>query len=260
MLLAFPSDDVIWDATVSMTNEDTEFPATNAQTNDPSDTSKSTTTSSTYSIHVPAGAVTVVGLGLINTNYTTGTLASGTGSIGSFVFPSFTPDRKARNGFLDLRGLSHCFDDDFTIALSKTGTAVGELGRICLVTEWQAPEVLITTPPVYGRRRQGEIENVSRGGVTWRRPVPWAAMRRISATTQDADTKDILDQLEAESRGLNRGFLLVPNEDLNDAWFAQVSLDDFEHTQEFPDDVTDGVFPLRMTFLEIAMGLPPDRT
>lgn len=260
MLIAFPSDDAIWSATVSMTNEDTEFPATNVQSNDPSDTSKSTTTSTVYSIHIGSGNITVVGLALINTNYTTGALASSGGAIASFVFPSFTPDLKPRNGWLDLRGLSNRTDDDFTVTLSKTGSAVGELGRICLVTEWQAPEILIDPPPVFGRKRPGEIENVSRGGVTWRLGTPWAAIRWMKASTQDADTKDILDQLESESRGFNRGFLFVPNEDVNDAWFAQVSQDDFEVEQPFPDIVTDDpLLPIRrFTVLELSMGLPPD--
>lgn len=264
MLLAFPSDDVIWDADLSMSNEDpnTDYAVENLQDNDPSNTARSTTTSTTVQIDL-AGNVTVVGLALINTNYTTGALSSGAGAIGAFTFPSRTPDGKQRNGWLDLRGHSNRTDDHFEIALSKSGAAFGELGRICLVTEWQAPHVLVDgagSPPVFGRKRPGQIENVSRGGVTWRRASPWAAIRTLMASSHEPDTRDILDQLEAESMGLNRGFLLVPNEDVNDAWFAQCDLADFNYAQNMPDDVTDGLFPIRMTFVELSMGLPPELT
>jgi hypothetical protein len=263
MLLAFPSDDLVWDATLTMSNEDADYPVENIQNNDPSDTAKSTTTSTTVQIDISGGNQTVVGLFLGNTNFTTGALSSTAGAIGSFVFPSRTPDGKQRNGWLDLRGLSNVTEDHFEIALSKTGSIAGELGRVCLVTAWQAPKVLVEgagTPPVFGRIRPGQVENISRGGVTNRRVSPWAAIRKLMASTHESDTRDILDQLEAECLGLNRGFLLVPNEDSNDAWFAQCEMADLEWAQNYPDGVTDGMFPMRMTFLELSMGLPPALT
>jgi hypothetical protein len=258
MLIAFPSADAIWPAVLTMSNEDSEYPVENIQNNDAADTAKATGTSTTIDIDIPFVTITPVGVMIANTNATTGTLESSAGPMGTFTFPSRTPDGKQRNGWIDLRGLN-VTDNHFEIDLSKSGGPPVEVGRICLVTAWQAPEVLVAgagQSPTFGHRRPGQIENVTKGGVTHRRTAAWAAPRRVTISCFDVATLAILQQLEAESNGLGRGFLLVPNEDVNDAWFAQCAFEDFEYVQEQPDDGAE-LFPVKMTIHEIAMGLPP---
>lgn len=262
MLLAFPSDDVIWDATLSSSQEDSDYPVANAQNNKTDDTAKSTS-GTAFTIEVDLAApVTVVAAFVGNTNATGGSLISDGGTIGSFTFPSRTPDGKQRNGWLDTRALPHVTDDHFEFVLSKSGSPKLEVGRLCLVVELQAPEVLVEgagSPPVSSRMRPGQVENVSRGGTTWRRPVPWAPIRSLTISTLTADARAILDQLEAESNGLDRGFLFIENEDENDAWFAQCEFVPFEFSKNQPDDVAE-IEPVRMKIVEIAMGLPPALT
>ena len=259
MLIAFPSDDVVWDATVTMTNEDSLYPATNVQDNDPANTAKSTTTSATFSIDISGGNVTVVGLLIVNTNATSGTLSSTAGSILSLSsFPDLTPDGKLRNKWFDLRGLSNRTEDHFEVALSKSGTAVLEAGRICLVTDYQAPEVLWAgagSSPVFTRKRPGQLELMTRLGSTPRRASPVSPPRSMSISTLDETTFGILDQLEAECNGLLRPFLFIPDDDDTDAWFAQCAFADFEYTRDQPE-----VTPVRMVIQEVSMGLPPART
>lgn len=256
-LLAFPTDDVIWDASLSATNEDAEYPVTNAQNNDPADTFKSTTTSTTIDIDL-AFSVTVVGLMLANTNWTAGTLSSDGGTISALTFPSRTTDGKARNLGLDLRGLSNRTDDHFELALSKSGSSVGELGRICLVTEWQEPHIVIQgagSSPAFGIRRPGMVENVTRLGSKFRRPSP-TSTRFVRASSIEADQLSLWQQLDAENLGLNRGFLFIPDEDENDAWFAQLTMGDLSWTVDIPDIL----IPMSLTIEEISMGLPPALT
>lgn len=262
MLIAYPSADAIWDATLSSAQEsaDPNYAIENLQNNDASDTSRFT--ASTVNIQIDLGGnVTVVGLGLINTSFTGGTFESGSGAIGSFVFPSRTPDGKQRNGFLDTRLLANTTDDHFELDLTS-GSSTPELGRICLVTAWQAPHVLVAgagTSPTFGHRRFGQVENTTRLGSTHRRPSPVAAPRWMVVNCLEAATLAILQQLEAECNGLNRGFLVVRNEDVNDAMFMQCAFEDFVYAQQYPDSVAE-VFPVRMRFNEIAMGLPPALT
>lgn len=259
MLLAFPSHDLIWDATLTMSDEDPDYPVENVQNNDPSDTAKANGTSTTIEVDISGGNQTVVGLLLANTNGTTGSIESAGGAIGAFTFPARLPDGKLKNGWLDLRGLPNVTEDHFEIDLSKTGSAVLEIGRICLVTAWQAPEILVAgagTPPTFGHRRHGQVENLTKAGASHRRIVPWAKRRHLSCATKVAATLAILQQLEAENLGLGRGFALIPNEDENDGWFADLALTDFAWVQDEPDDGAQ-IFPVQITFHEIAMGLPP---
>ncbi len=70
-LIAFPTDDVLWTATLSATNEDALYPVANVKNNDPADTFRSTTTSTVITITL-AGNITALLLFLGNTNYTDG--------------------------------------------------------------------------------------------------------------------------------------------------------------------------------------------
>jgi len=253
-LLAFPADDVIWTATLTATNADALYPVTNVKNNDPSDTFRSTTTSTVITITL-AGNITALMLFLGNTNYTTGTLANASGLSASFVFPSRTTDGKARNGWLDLRGLGNTTDDVFTLTLSKSGTAKGELGRIVLAVDLQEPELVIQgagPSPVFGIKRPGMVENVTRLGSTFRRASPTSA-RFVRASSIVAEFLTLWQQLDAECLGLNRGFLFIPDEDDNDAWFAQLTMKDLEWTVDIPDVL----IPVSLTIEEISMGLPP---
>lgn len=263
MLLGFPTHDVIWGASLASAQEsaDPNFAIENLQSNDPADTARFTASTVNIQIDLSGGNVTVVGIALINTSFTAGTFESQAGSIGSLTFPSRTQAGKQRNGFLDLRGLPNRTDDHFELDLTS-GSSAPELGRICLITAWQAPEVLVEgagAPPVFGARRPGQVEQMTRLGTTHRFVSPAHAPRRLTIETLTDTAAAILRQLAEENLELNRGFLLVPNEDVNDAWFAQCEMVDTEHQQTQPDDVNE-ITPMTMTLLELSMGAPPALT
>ncbi len=256
MLIGLPSEDAIWDADLSMTNEsaDPDYAVENVQDNDPMNTARGTTTLSNIAATL-AATITPEAAGVCNTNATDIGFTNGVGLNVDIEVPERTADGKQRNGWVDLRDLPNRTDDLFTFELFKTGAVVIEVGRLVIVeTLYDIPVLWESAGDVeFGEERPGEYENVTRLGKTWRRVSPVAALRRMRGDVIDAEYFDVLRQLQAENRGLDRGFFFAPYADRNDWWFAQLVLE--EHTWNPRSRAA-----TRMTLhvKELSMGAPPD--
>lgn len=259
MLIGLPLDDVIWDATLTMTNESTDpaYEVENVQDNDPSNTARSTGTASDITVDVvPASPdVEIVIAAVCNTNATTMSVTSGAGLNESISAPTRTDDGKQRNGYVDTSNSTGRTDNQFVFHLSKTGSVELEVGRLVLLKAvydipvlWEAAGEL-----EFGESRPGEYENVTRLGTTWRRASPVAAPRRMRGTVNDITAFDTLRRLQAQNRGLNKPFFFAPYDDVNDWWFSQIVLE--EHTWN-PKSFASTVMTLHV--VEVSMGLPPD--
>lgn len=249
-LYALPTDDLIRTAALSMSTEDSAYPITNVQNEDPADTAKSTTTSTVVTITVPSS--TPRALSIINTNATSIVLTNAAGMASQAqIVPSRTVDGKQINGFKDMDGVLLRTSTVFTLTMSKTGTSPLEVGRIVLVT---ALRELVWLPNVeFGIARPGAVRNRTRLGSVARRLSPtW----KRSGTGQFLDVSELanLRAWEAAGNGLGYGALLIPDRRVNDAWFVQPAEDGVKWTGG------DAQIDLKLALEEISMGLPPALT
>lgn len=252
-LYAPASYEVIPSATVTMTDEDSSYPAVNAQNDEVEDTAKATgqTTIFTCNFAPTLIAVEPVAAAVINTNATEINISNDAGLDEDIAVPSRTLDGKQRNGWIDLRGLLNRLDSKFYFTLSKDGTAQLEVGRLVLVLSLLE---FVWSPGVeFGHTRYGSVRNRTRLGSVRRRLSPVAPPRTGIGQFEDlADLTALLD-LEAMGNGLGRGFLVIPDQTKNDALFVQPAEDAMRWIDQ------GGAMALRLPIEEIPMGLPPDR-
>lgn len=239
-LVALPGDDAIWGASLSMSNEDASYPASNLKNDDPADVAKSTTTSTT--ITVTTSSITPVAVALINTN-----AQSATFNGDPFTIPSLDPDGQRIHPWLDLRGSPVAPGTSWSIALSRSSGVVW-CGRIVLVTAIY--DLNLKYGLQRGRLRPGAIEIRTRLGTIIRHDAQ-IRTRWARGSVDRSESESLLHQLEASAKGSRLPFLVIPDELTNDAWFVTFKANDFMATISDLD-----VVEIPLAFDEVSSGPP----
>jgi len=218
-LVGLPGDDAVWTATVSMSHEDTAFPAENLQTGDPALVAKSTTTTTT--ITVTTASITPVAVALINTNAETASINGD-----PITIPALDPDGQRRHAWMDMRGSPSGTGTSWTIVLSRASGVVW-CGRLVLLTAIY--DLNLKYGLQRGRRRPGDIEIRTRLGSVLRHGsqirTQWA-----TGVVDVIESESLLKALEASAKGIVLPFLFVPDELTNEAWFVKFTANDFSIT------------------------------
>lgn len=239
-LFAPPSVDLIWDASLAMTDEDPDFPVENLQTDSPALVAKSTSNTTTITITTPSA--TPVAIALINTNAETASLNGD-----PIAIPATELDGQRRHAWLNMTGSPAGTGTTWTLVLSRTSGAVW-IGRVVLVT------ALSDLPLKYGltigRQRPGDIEIVTRLGSVVRVGAQ-IRTRWASGVVDVIESETMLEALEASAKGSLLPFLFIPDEETNDAWFVRFRANDF--AKGYPDY---DVRPINLVFDEVSSGPP----
>lgn len=251
-LFSLPSDDLIRTAALVATNEDPDYPVTNVQDDDPSNTFKATGTSSVITATVTSS--TPVAFAFVNTNMAAGALTNGGALVSQAqTVPSRTVDGKQRNGWKNITGVAARTSTTFIFTISKTGSAPLEIGKILLLAAIR--DVLWLPKVNYSLKRPGSVRNTTRLGAISRRLSPVAAPRIAAGKVNRASELATLLDLEASSNGLGYGFFLVPDRDENDAWFCMPTEDAAKWMRE-----NSTIAEIEFAAQELSMGLPPALT
>lgn len=239
-LITSPADDLIWDATLSMTNQDAAYPASNAQGMMPIPPAKSTTNTTTFTI-TPASGGTPVYLSLHHTNAMTGTFAGN-----AITFPGVEADGQRLNPRLDLRLLAPGAGP-WSLVLTRTSGVVF-VGRICLVTAVHGLNVAYGWQ--VGKRRPGEVTVETRLGSVIKHHADIRTRWGKGVVNLSSD-EAILKAIDAGAWGSYLPFMLIPDEAVNDAWFCRFTSSDF--SSAVPNfDVRD----IPVAVEELSMGPP----
>lgn len=239
-LFALPGDDVVWTATMSMTNEDADYPAENVQDRDPANVAKSTTTSTV--ITITTSSVQPVAVALINTNAETALFGAT-----AVTIPSTELDGQRVHGWLDMRAAPPTAGTSWTVTLSRSAGVVW-IGRICLVTSLR--DLNLRYGLQMGRKRPGDIAITTRLGTILRHGAD-IRTRWARGSVDRYEDETVLRQLEANTEGSLTPFLFIPDEETNDAWFVSFGANDF--SVGYPNlDVRD----IPIAFEELSGGPP----
>lgn len=236
-------------SSVVMTNPDTAYPIGNAVNEDPEDTAKASGTTTTVTVTLPSSMLVQAAF-VGNTNATSMAIQNNSGSFNQAIaVPPRTVDGKQVNGFVSWAGTS---DTIFKFVLSKTGAAVLEFGRLCLLLALREMVFVARDQGTFGLMRPGTIDNVTRYGSRTRASSP-VLQRYVSGVVRryaDLDTHLILD---GHVNGLNRGFFFVPDDQVNAAWYAQLGAVEAQWSRYAPAGMA-----YRIRVEEKAQGAPPD--
>lgn len=244
--------DLIWEASLSMTNPDSEWPVTNLQDNDPANLAKATGLETDITITL-SGAFTVVLAAVLNSNATIASISNGAGLNEPFVVPSRTVSGKQRNMWRDLTGVEDTEDDEFVIHLEKAGSDPVQAGRLVLGIELK--EFTCSPNPEISVIRPGGVRVPTRLGSRGRRVSPVTPKRNFLATFEDLADRATVEDLEEYANGLDRGFLLIPDRTIaasrQDCQWMEPSEDGHRLTHQ------GGKMVLRLPLEEISQGAPP---
>jgi hypothetical protein len=211
-LVALAGDDAVTTATISMSNEDAEFPAENAQSFNPAKLAKSTTTSSLFTITTPS--ITPVALAVIQTN------AEQVKFNGDDVtLAPLDSDGQRIHSWLDLRGSPPVAGTSWTVEIIKASGVVF-VGRICLVVALH--ELNVRYGWEVGRNRPGEVTIETRMGVILKHTSELRS-RYAQGVVNLLEDEALLASLDSSAKGSNLPYLLIPDEDTNDAWYVRQS-------------------------------------
>lgn len=216
--LALPSEDMMWTAVVSMTNEDPDprYDAQQIKDGDPSTVAKSTETSTVITIGL-GSVVTPRAVFLFNTNATTAAIANGAGLNQAIPMPALDADGQRVHPWLDLGGFANVGDDVFTVTLSRPSGVVW-IGRIALVTaiydvNWEADQVR------FGVDRPGGVVIQTRLGSLIQHESGIRS-RWAEGTMRLEEDAPLYRSLEKAARGSLLPFPFVPFVDVYDAWWV----------------------------------------
>jgi hypothetical protein len=209
-LVGLAGDDLVTTGGISMSNQDSEFPATNGQSNNPAKLAKSTTNTTT--VTVTHANLAIVAAAVIQTNAETITVKGA-----SVTVPSVTADGQRVHPWLDRRTSPFTASTSSAIVLSKASGVVW-FGRIVLLV------AIHELNPVYnwtvGEVRQGEVVIPTRLGSinqhTQEIRTRWAE-GQVTLLEDEA----LMASINRSAKGSNRGHLLIPDEAVNDAWFVR---------------------------------------
>ena len=211
-LVALAGDDAVTTATISMTNEDADFPAENAQNYNPAHLAKSTTTTTTFTI--TTSSIEPVAVALIQTNAETATLNGN-----AITIPALDSDGQRIHPWLDMRGSPLASGTTWTLVLSKASGTVF-IGRICLVVALH--ELNVRYGWEVGRNRPGETTIETRGGSILKHTMELRS-RWAQGVVNLLEDEALLASLDSSAKGSNIPYLLIPDEVVNDAWYVRQS-------------------------------------
>lgn len=212
-LVALVSEDAVWGATVSMSDEDPDplHAVEMLQDRDPATTAK-TDTASTTTITITTSSITPVAIALINTNATTASLNGD-----PITIPALDLEGQRVHGWLDMRGSPMASGTVWTLVLTRPSGVVW-IGRVCLVTALH--ELNLKYGYERGRDRPGDIEITTRLGSN----IYHSATIRTNWAQGVIDLHEdeaLLSDLDLAGLGKTHPMLYIPDEDTNEAWFAR---------------------------------------
>jgi hypothetical protein len=229
--------DVWWDAGLTMSNEDDEYPVGNSQGVDPIPVAKSTTPTTTITATFPSATLAM--LAIFQTNAETGTINGH-----AITFPGLDDEGQRIHPFLDLRALG-ITTGSVTIVLSRASGVVW-FGRISLMTRVEALNVKYGFD-VEGRERPGDEEIPTRRG-----SIIYGSAELRTRWAQGVvdliEDEAMLSTLDLSARGKRFPMLFIPDENVNSAWWAR-------QTNPYVRSVTNyDVRPTKLRFDELSCG------
>jgi hypothetical protein len=217
-------------ATFTMTNQDSTYPATKGNDKDPALPLKSTTTSTVITITF-SGNVVLQAIALINHNLVgaTCTLANAAGYSQTITIPARTSDGQCVNAWRDMRTDANTTDDIWTLTITGASANVA-IGEILLVTtlnelNWRYGVEFASTHPVI------QLTTFYRSRLTYDTGI---RVRRASGVLRKETDKATLLSLWQQTKGPVLPFLLIPELANNDAWMVRFTEDEFEWTPQGP--------------------------
>lgn len=254
--IQYPSDNPIRSATVSMTNENSSYPATNTKDDNPINVAKSTTTGTVFTITL-ASSLQVVGYSLINTNGTSAALTNGAGMVSqALTIPSRFADGQCLNGWKDMTGVANNTSASWTLTVSKTGSAVLEVGEIVFTLAWRTLPWLSTfNGPGVELTDSYPAEIITTFSLSKQKYEKGIRLRGASGLVRKPADSDTVMSLVRSAKGPIVPFLFIPDNSVNDAWYVALSPDTVRRLRQ-----TTKLTPVQIAFEELSMGLPPALT
>lgn len=237
-------------ATLSMTNEDLNYPATNGNNKMPWDPLKSTTVNTVITLTF-SGDVTLEAFSIIHHNLVGATvdLANGVGFLQPIVIPARTSRGRCVNPWLDMRGLANTTDDVWTLTVAGALANVS-IGEIVAVGTLSDLPLVVNEPPEFGERELVEIITTSYGV---RRKLEYHTRMRHARgrLVEDVDQATVYALWQTVG-GVTDPFLFIPDVDINDAWLAEFDSDTVQWSRSTPN-----VHPMSIGLTEVSGGLVP---
>lgn len=234
---------VLRSASLSMTNEDAAYPATNGNNGDPSKPLKASTTGTVITL----GAVGALeAFAIINHNLfgATVTLAAGGGFSQAITIPARGADGQSINAWLDLRdaaGRSGSWT--LTITGASANVAIGELVGVTAFRPLPfllGVELAKKHPRIQHKTFYGHKLEYDRG----------IRIRRASGDLiSDTDRQFVLDLWDA-TKGPLLPWLFIPDVDVNDAWLVQFTDEELSWRRDGPEHGA-----MRVVIEEMSSGL-----
>jgi hypothetical protein len=246
-MLSYADDELIRSATVSMTNANASYPASNVKDDDPALPAKATATATTFTIALAGPAPsTPDAFAIINHNLAGATVTLGTPSGFSQVItiPARTRSGLCVNALLDMRALSNRTSVDWTLTITGASAFVA-IGRLVLVTTLRTlglrpglsvnPQRLAADPlrTFYGS--EFRYDKAIR-------------MREVAGELVSDTDRVTIETAHDAAKGSVLPFLFTPDIAVNDAWWVQFQ--SLTYTRQAPN-----VSPARCTAREVSMGL-----
>lgn len=264
LLYARPSDNVAPLATaVTASAGDAGYPAANLVDQDPAKPAKLTTTSGNWVFNLPVGSRRVDVVALIHHNLTAGLEVRIQGnttdswSSPSFnqliTIPAYHEDGFSVCPFLDLTGLSGYTTGGFQfwrVAVIGTNAANVAIGEVVLASLKRQLEVNLhwgaedhdEHPTIEHRTSHGVVRTYDLG----------CKVRRLKGEVETSDAGlASLRSLHRDARGRVKPFVMVPDPDVNDAWFVRFDDTRFGRSMVFVDRSH-----VLVGFEELSRGLP----
>lgn len=219
--------DLVRSATLSMTNEDPDFPVENAQDDDPGLPAKATLPETVITITLPVANEPEV-LVIINHNLEGATvvLANGVGFSESVTVPDRTRSGLCINIFFDMRGLANRNDDAWTLTVTGASADVA-FGRIILAASVEQlfvekdslkirPDHLTSEPLRTFFGKTLKFDKAVR-------------QRAASLALRTIEDQAVIAAAEEAAHGKVVPWVFVPDEDVNDAWFVEFESVDWSY-------------------------------
>jgi hypothetical protein len=254
VLYARPSDNVTANATPSLVvgAANASYPLTNIDDLDSGLPFKATGTSATLRWTF-VGSQTLAAIALFNHNLHGKTLAltNNAGLSANLVVPAVGADALCINPWLDLRQVADHTASTWTLTITGAANpiAIGEVALLAALREvsirWgydgSETHPVIEHRTEYGRRLQFKLA---------------VRQRTFSGQAFLYEERDEIRQLERECFGPYTPFVLIPNEDENDAVFAQwAGQQRTEKTDWIHPDLSGGMVEIPLAFEEQNAGL-----
>lgn len=236
-LVALAGDDVINVATITSADDDPEFPITNAQDQNPAKLAKGV--ANTLTANITTSSVLPVAAAAFQTNAETITINGH-----SFVVPGLDSEGQRIHPWLGLTGLITVAGTSWTMVFSKASGVVF-VGRISLVVALR--DLNVKYGWEVGRIRPADIDVTTRAASVIN--LPYGIRTKWAEGVVDLhEDEAMLSSLDLSAKGRTFPMLFIPDEAVNEAWFArQVN----PYTRKYPNiDVRET--PLR--FEELSCG------